>query len=163
MIDQMLALAWENREKAGLENVEFLKGVIEAVPLPDDHADVVISNCVINLSSEKEKVIGEAYRVLKPGGRFAVSDVVFFLGDKARLPADVARSVEMWTGCVSGALEKSEYEAMLEGAGFEGISIEVTHTYPPDQMAVSLGPEGVETLREVPVASAFVRAMKPTS
>jgi ubiquinone/menaquinone biosynthesis C-methylase UbiE len=100
MIDQMLALARENREKAGVENVEFLKGVIVAVPLPDDHADVVISNCVINLSSEKEKVIGEAYRVLKPGGRFAVSDVVFFLGEKARLPADVARSVDI---CGPGA------------------------------------------------------------
>ena len=160
MTDEMLALARENQEKAGVENVEFLKGEIEAVPLPNDHVDVVISNCVINLSSEKEKVIGEAYRVLKPGGRFAVSDVVF-LGEKARLPADVARNVGMWTGCISGALEKTEYEAMLEAAGFEGIYVEVTHTYPPEQMEVPLGPEGVEALREVPVASAFVRAVKP--
>ena len=125
--DEMLALARENQREAGIENVEFLKGEIEAVPLPDDHVDVIISNCVINLSSEKEKVVSESYRVLKPGGRFAVTDVVF-LDEKARLPAEVTRSVGMWTGCISGALEKSEYEAMLEAAGFEDVSVEVTHT-----------------------------------
>jgi SAM-dependent methyltransferase len=161
MTDEMLALARENQREAGIENVEFLKGEIEAVPLPDDHVDVIISNCVINLSSEKEKVVSESYRVLKPGGRFAVTDVVF-LDEKARLPAEVTRSVGMWTGCISGALEKSEYEAMLEAAGFEDVSVEVTHTYPPEQMDVPLGQEGVEALREVPFASAFVRAMKPT-
>jgi len=157
MTDEMLALARENREKAGVENAEFLKGEIEAVPLPDGHVNVVISNCVINLSTQKEKVIGEAFRVLKPGGRFAVSDVVF-LGEKGRLPAEVIRNVELWSGCVSGALERSEYEELLSAAGFEDVSVEVTHTYSPELMG---GPEGVEALREVPVASAFVRARKP--
>jgi arsenite methyltransferase len=118
MTDEMLELARENRRKAGVENAEFLKGEIEDIPLPDDHVDVVISNCVINLSTAKESVIGEAFRVLKPGGRFAVSDMVF-LGDKSKLPAEVVRSVELWAGCVSGALEKGEYEALLRGAGFE--------------------------------------------
>lgn len=160
MTDEMLALAHENQREAGVENAEFLKGEIESIPLPDDHVDVVISNCVINLSTEKPKVLAEAFRVLKPGGRFAVSDVVF-LGDKAGLPEDVRRSVEMWTGCISGALERSEYEALLGAAGFEGVSVEVTHVHPPEPLAGSLGPEGVEALRAVPVASAFVRARKP--
>jgi arsenite methyltransferase len=160
MTDEMLELAHANRREAGVENVEFLKGEIEDVPLPDDHADVVISNCVINLSTEKERVIGEAYRVLKPGGRFAVSDVVF-LGDKGNLPSEVMRSAELWAGCVSGALEKSEYEALLEVTGFENVSVEITHTYPPEMVAGSLGPQSVEALRSVPVASAFIRARKP--
>lgn len=160
MTDEMLELAWENQREAGVENAEFLKGEIEDVPLPDDHVDVVISNCVINLSTEKEKAIGEAFRVLKPGGRFAVSDVVF-LGEKAKLPAEVRDSVERWSGCISGALEKTEYEALLKAAGFEEVSVEVTHACQPEQVAGSLGPEGVEALREVPVASAFVRARKP--
>jgi arsenite methyltransferase len=103
--DEMLELARENKRKAGVENVEFLKGEIEDIPLADDHVDVVISNCVINLSTAKERVIGEAFRVLKPRGRFAVSDMVF-LGDKSKLPAEVVRRVELWAGCVSGAMEK---------------------------------------------------------
>jgi SAM-dependent methyltransferase len=160
MTGEMLEMARENQKEAGVENAEFLEGEIEDIPLPEDHVDVVISNCVINLSTRKEKTINEAFRVLKPGGRFAVSDVVF-LGEKDKLPADVRRSVEMWTGCVSGALERSEYEAMLGTAGFEEISFEVTYMHPPEQVAGSLGPDGVEALREVPVASAFVRARKP--
>jgi ubiquinone/menaquinone biosynthesis C-methylase UbiE len=122
--------------------------------------DVVISNCVINLSTQKERVIGEAFRVLKPGGRFAVSDVVV-LGEKGRLPAEVVRSVELWSGCVSGALEKSEYEELLSFAGFEDVSVEITHTYSPELIDGLGDLEDVETLRKVPVASAFVRARKP--
>jgi SAM-dependent methyltransferase len=160
MTDEMLSLARENQEKAGVENVEFLKGEIEDVPLPEGHVDVVISNCVINLSTQKERVIGEAFRVLKPGGRFAVSDVVF-LGEKGRIPAEVVRSVELWSGCISGALEKSEYEKLLSSAGFEDVSVEITHTYSPELMDGLGGPEDVEALRQVPVASAFVRARKP--
>lgn len=156
MTDEMLTLARENREKAGAENVEFLKGEIEAIPLPDGHVDVVISNCVINLSADKKRVLGEASRVLKPGGRFAVSDVVF-LGDKDALPAEILRKVELWTGCVAGALERSEYEALLAEVGFEDISVEVTHMYPPELVDGLGGPEDVEAL----VASAFVRARKP--
>jgi SAM-dependent methyltransferase len=157
MTDEMLALARENQRKAGAENVEFLKGEIEDVPLPDGHVDVVISNCVINLSTEKEKVIREAYRVLKPGGRFAVSDVVF-LGNKDALPEEVVREAEMWSGCVSGALERARYEALLEAAGFEDVSVEVIQVHSPELM-VGLG--AVEALREVPIASASVRARKP--
>jgi SAM-dependent methyltransferase len=157
MTDEMLELARENRRKAGVENAEFLKGEIEDVPLPGDHVDVVISNCVINLSTAKERVIGEAFRVLKPGGRFAVSDMVF-LGEKARLPEEVIRSVEMWAGCVSGAMEKDEYETLLREAGFEEVSVEVTHTYEPET-AGCCGDAG--TLGEVPLASAFIRARKP--
>jgi arsenite methyltransferase len=169
MTDEMLALARENQREAGVENAEFLKGEIEDVPLPDDHVDVVISNCVINLSTEKERVIGEAFRVLKPGGRFAVSDMVF-LGEKSKLPADVVRSVELWSGCVSGALEKSEYEALLSAVGFEDVSVEVTHTYEPEAMTGSgcCGGSGrcgsavvPQALHEVPLASAFIRARKP--
>jgi arsenite methyltransferase len=159
MTDEMLELARRNQAEAGVENVEFLKGEIEAVPLPDDHVDVVISNCVINLSTQKERVISEAFRVLKPGGWFAVSDVVF-LGEKNKLPPGVARSVELWSGCISGALEKSEYEALLSQAGFEDVAVEVTHTYPPEQIA-GLAGEDVEALRAVPAASAFIRARKP--
>jgi arsenite methyltransferase len=159
MTDEMLELARRNRAEAGVENAEFLKGEIEDVPLPDGHVDVVISNCVINLSTEKQRVISEAFRVLKPGGRFAVSDVVF-LGEKNKLPPGVARNVEQWSGCVSGALEKGEYEALLTEAGFEEVAVEVTHTYPPEQIA-GLSGEDAEALREVPAASAFIRARKP--
>ncbi|MCA1687899.1 MAG: methyltransferase domain-containing protein [Actinobacteria bacterium] len=154
------------KRKVGVENAEFLKGEIEDVPLPDDHVDVVISNCVINLSTDKEKVVREAYRVLKPGGRFAVSDMVF-LGDKDLLPAEVIRSVELWAGCVSGALEKEEYEGLLREAGFEDVSVEVTHTYDAETAVGSscCGGSGgcgdAEELREVPLASAFIRARKP--
>ena len=160
MTDEMLTLARENRAEAGVENVEFLKGEIESVPLPDGHVDVVISNCVINLSTDKPRVIGEAFRVLKPGGRFAVSDVVF-LGDKGKLPEGLARDVELWAGCISGALESSEYEAVLGAAGFEDVSVEVTHVYEPESVAGIADPRDVEALREVPVASAFIRARKP--
>ncbi len=159
MTDEMLELARRNRAEAGVENAEFLKGEIESVPLPDEHVDVVISNCVINLSTEKERVIREAFRVLKPGGRFAVSDVVF-LGEKRGLPDRVVRSVELWSGCVSGALEKDEYEALLSGAGFEEVAVEVTHVYPAEQIP-ALTDEEAEALRAVPVASAFIRARKP--
>ena len=160
MTDEMLALARKNQEEAGVENVEFLKGEIEDIPLPDGHADVVISNCVINLSTEKERVLGEAHRVLKPGGRFAVSDIVF-LGDKSLLPAELVHEVEMWSGCVSGALEKEEYESLLTAAGFEEVSIEVTRVHPPETITEWRGENAARMLREVPIASAFVRARKP--
>jgi len=160
MTDEMLALAHKNQQAAGVENVEFLKGEIEAIPLPDNHVDVVISNCVINLSTEKEKVITEAYRVLKPGGRFAVSDVVF-LGEKSVLPADVLRKAELWSGCISGALEQSEYETLLAATGFADISLEVTHTYGPEIISEWASAEDMQALRKVPMASAFVRATKP--
>jgi arsenite methyltransferase len=160
MTDEMLELARRNQREAGVENVEFLKGEIEEIPLPDGHVDVVISNCVINLSTEKERVIGEAFRVLKPGGRFAVSDVVF-LGEKSALPTEVMRTAEMWSGCVSGALEKEEYESMLRATGFEDVSVEVTQVYEPEAITGLGDGKDVEMLREVPIASAFVRARKP--
>ena len=160
MTDEMLNLARKNREEAGVGNAEFLKGEIESVPLPDGHVDVVISNCVVNLSTDKPRVISEAFRVLKPGGRFAVSDVVF-LGGKDHLPEEVLETVGLWTGCVVGALEKREYEDLLARAGFEDVSVEVVNVYEPETI------EGLDTeekraaLREVPAASAFVRARKP--
>ena len=160
MTDEMLDLARRNREEAGIENAEFLKGEIESVPLPDAHVDVVISNCVVNLSTDKPRVVSEAFRVLRPGGRFAVSDVVF-LGSKDKLPRDVLETVGLWTGCVVGALEKAEYGGLLAVAGFEDVSVEVTNVYEPEMV------EGLDTeekraaLREVPAASAFVRARKP--
>ncbi len=160
MTDEMLDLARKNQREADVENVEFLKGEIEDIPLPNDHVDVVISNCVINLSTEKEKVLGEAQRVLKPGGRFAVSDIVF-LGDKSLLPAELVDEVEMWSGCVSGALEKEEYESMLKAAGFEEVSIEVTRVHSPETITEWRGEDAAQMLREVPIASAFVRARKP--
>jgi SAM-dependent methyltransferase len=162
MTDEMLTLARKNQEEAGVENVEFLKGEIEDIPLPDDHVDVVISNCVINLSTEKEKVLAEAYRVLKPGGRFAVSDIVF-LGDKSLLPDELVDEVEMWSGCVSGALEKKEYEALLRVAGFEEVSIEVTQVHEPETITEWRGDNAAQMLREVPIASSFVRARKPSA
>ena len=160
MTDEMLTLARKNQEEAGVENVEFLKGEIEEIPLPDEHVDVVISNCVINLSTEKERVLGEAFRVLKPGGRFAVSDVVF-LGDKSALPKEVMRTAERWCGCISGALERAEYEQSLAAAGFEDVSVEVTQVYDPEAIAALRDAIDVEVLQEVPIASAFVRARKP--
>lgn len=162
MTDEMLELARKNQREAGVENVEFLKGEIEDIPLPEEHVDVVISNCVINLSTDKNRVISEAYRVLKPGGRFAVSDVVF-LGDKRRLPAEVMHTAEMWSGCVSGALEKAEYEEALAAAGFTDISVEVTQVYEPELIPGLDGTKGTALLREVPIASAFVRARKPST
>ena len=160
MTDEMLDLARENQKEAGVQNVEFIKGEIEDIPLADGHVDVVISNCVINLSTEKETVIGEAFRVLKPGGRFAVSDVVF-LGDKRELPEGLVRDVELWAGCISGALEGSEYEALLTEAGFEDVSVEVTNVYNPENMIEASKSEEIEALRKVPAASAFIRARKP--
>jgi SAM-dependent methyltransferase len=160
MTDEMLELARENQRKSGVENAEFLKGQIEDIPLPDAHVDVLISNCVINLSTEKERVISEAFRVLKLGGRFAVSDVVF-LGDKGELPGEVLETVGLWTGCVAGALAKDEYEGMLSEAGFEEISVEVTDTYDPEAIEGLDTEEKREALRRVPAASAFVRATKP--
>ena len=160
MTDEMLVLAEKNKAESGLENAEFLKGEIEAVPLPDDHVDVVISNCVINLSTDKPKVVSEAFRVLKPGGRFAVSDVVF-LGSKEELPASVRETVASWTGCVAGALEADEYERILAEAGFEGASVEVTNVYEPEAVEGLDTEEERDALRRVPAASAFVRATKP--
>src|SRR5262247_1011662 len=125
MTDEMLALARENQRKAGVENVEFLKGEIEAIPLPDRSVDVIISNCVINLSADKDRVFAEAFRVLRPGGRFAVSDVVV----RGEVPAPIRRSVELWIGCVAGALEESEYRARLGKAGFEAVDLEATRIY----------------------------------
>jgi arsenite methyltransferase len=172
MTDEMLALAEKNKAEAGAENAEFLKGHIEDIPLPEDHVDVVISNCVINLSTDKPRVISEAFRVLKPGGHFAVSDMVF-LGDKGKLPAELVRSMEAWSGCVSGALEKDEYEKLLREAGFEDVSVEVTHTYEEEFAEASgcCGGSGccgdtattvaTTAAAEVPLASAFIRGRKP--
>ncbi len=128
MTDEMLALARENQAKAGVTNVEFLKGEIEDIPLPDDSVDVIISNCVINLSVDKDKVLAEAYRVLKPGGRFAVSDIVF-QGDVSLIPEHILRSIESWSGCVAGALEEQDYLDKLRRAGFADAAIEVTQVY----------------------------------
>jgi arsenite methyltransferase len=170
MTDEMLELAEKNKAEVGAENVEFLKGHIEEVPLPEDHVDVVISNCVINLSTDKPKVLSEAFRVLKPGGRFAVSDMVF-LGDTGKLPSELVRSIEAWSGCVSGALEKEEYEGLLRGVGFEDVSVEVTHTYDEELVDEGLssgccGGSGccgdtATAPARVELASAFIRGRKP--
>src|SRR5207253_790996 len=125
MTDEMLALARENQRKAGATNVEFLKGTIEAIPLPDNSVDVIISNCVINLSADKDAVLREAFRVLKPGGRFAISDVVV----RGELPAEVRRSMELWVGCIAGALEDREYQAKLAAAGFDHVEVEPWRVY----------------------------------
>src|SRR4051812_21053589 len=128
MTDEMLALARDNQQKAGATNVEFLKGTIEAIPLPDNSVDVIISNCVINLSTDKDAVLREAFRVLKPGGRFAVSDVVV----RGDVPVDVRRSMELWVGCIAGALEESEYERKLRTAGFADVELETWRVYKVD-------------------------------
>ena len=172
MTDQMLKLAEKNKAEAEVENVEFLKGHIEEIPLPEDHVDVVISNCVINLSTDKPRVISEAFRVLKPGGRFAVSDMVF-LGDKSKLPDELVKSMEAWSGCVSGALQRDKYEGLLREAGFEEVSVELTHTYEQEFTEASgcSGGSGccgdtattaaTTAAAEVPLASAFIRCRKP--
>jgi SAM-dependent methyltransferase len=160
MTDEMLDLARENKRKSGMENAEFLKGQIEDIPLPENHVDVLLSNCVINLSTDKPSVIREAFRVLKQGGRFAVSDVVF-LGDKGELPAEVLETVELWTGCVAGALAKDEYEALLLQAGFRDVSVEVQNVYDPEVIDGLDDEKKRGALRRVPAASAFVRATKP--
>ena len=162
MTDDMLALARRNADEAGVTNVEFLRGRIEEIPLPTATVDVIISNCVINLSGDKRRVLAEAFRVLKPGGRFAVSDVVV----QGELPADVRRSMDLWAGCVAGALGDREFVALLEDAGFEDASIEMTRTYTEDDARAFLGGSGLDAdriAREVAgrVGAAFVRARKP--
>ncbi len=165
MTDEMLALARENQGRSGLTNVEFLKGEIEDIPLPDGSVDVIISNCVINLSADKDRVLAEAFRVLKPGGRFAVSDVVV-RGDD--VPADVRRSLELWVGCVAGALEESTYRSKLAGAGFEAIELEPTRIYRAADARQFLEEAGLAdeaTIAQVDgrIMSAFVRARKPAA
>lgn len=161
MTDAMLALALDNKAKAGVTNVEFLKGHIEAIPLPSNTVDVIISNCVINLSGDKRTVLQEAFRVLKPGGRFAVSDVV----TRAGLPDAVKENMALWTGCVAGALEEGEFVALLEAVGFEGASIEPTRIYTRDDAASLIAGTGLDPALadqvEGKVMSAFVRATKP--
>jgi arsenite methyltransferase len=162
MTDEMLALARENQRKAGVTNVEFVKGEIEAIPLPDNTVDVIISNCVINLSADKDRVLAEAFRVLKPGGRFAVSDVVV----RGEVPAVIRRSVELWIGCVAGALEESEYRGKLSKAGFESIDVEPTRVYRAEDAREFLDREGIDAVAIAPSVdgkfmSAFVRARKP--
>jgi SAM-dependent methyltransferase len=162
MTDEMLALARENQRKAGATNVEFLKGTIEAIPLPDDSVDVIISNCVINLSNDKDAVLREAFRVLKPGGRFAVSDVVV----RGEVPADIRRSMELWVGCIAGALEEQEYASKLGAAGFADIEVEPWRVYQVDDARAFLTGSGLDVERLAPAvegrfASAFVRARKP--
>ncbi len=161
MTDDMLALAEENKRKSGLENVEFLKGEIEAIPLPDNSVDVIISNCVINLSGDKDKVLREAFRVLKPGGRFAVSDVVV----RGEVPAAVRRSMELWVGCVAGALSESDYRAKLAAAGFSDIELEITRVYDAEDARGFLAESGLDAdaiTKQVDgkFVSAFVRAVK---
>jgi arsenite methyltransferase len=161
MTDDMLALARENQRKAGVENVEFLKGEIEAVPLPEAAVDVVISNCVINLATDKGKVLAEAFRVLRPGGRFAVSDIVL----RGELPEPVRQSFVAWTGCVAGALQESEYRRLLAAVGFEEIEIEPTRIYEGKDVEPFLASAGLDASLAGQVdgkaMSAFVRARKP--
>jgi len=162
MTDEMLALARENQRKAGVTNVEFLKGQIEAVPLPDASVDVIISNCVINLSVDKRRVLAEAFRVLKPGGRFAVSDVVV----RGEVPTQVRRSMELWVGCIAGALEEGEFLELLRDVGFVDPSIEPTRVYEINDAKAFLASAGLAAdvvAREVSgrILSAFVRARKP--
>jgi len=164
MTDEMLALARENQRTAGATNVEFLRGTIESIPLPDSSVDVIISNCVINLSNDKDAVLREAFRVLKPGGRFAVSDVIV----RGEVPAEVRRSMELWVGCIAGALEEREYQAKLSAAGFENIQVEAWRIYQVDDARAFLTESGVDVERLAPAvegrfASAFVRATKPTA
>jgi SAM-dependent methyltransferase len=162
MTDEMLALARENQRKAGVTNVEFLKGEIEHIPLPDSSVDVIISNCVINLSADKARVLAEAFRVLKPGGRFAVSDVVV----RGDVPPTLRRNVELWIGCVAGALEEQEYRDKLTKAGFESIGVEPTRVYRVEDAREFLSAQGIDAESIAPQVdgkfmSAFVRAVKP--
>lgn len=158
MTNEMLTLARENQRNAGVTNVEFLKGDLEAIPLLDASVDVIISNCVINLSTDKDQALREAFRVLKPGGRFAVSDVVV----RGEVPAKIRKSVELWIGCVAGAMEESEYRAKLSAAGFTGIEVVPTRVYTSKDVQ-SLRPDLVEVMAEADgkFMSAFVRAVKP--
>ncbi len=162
MTDEMLALANENKRKSGIDNVEFLKGEIEHIPLPDSSVDVVISNCVINLSADKDRVLREAFRVLKPGGRFAVSDVV----TRGEMLPEIRQSVLLWVGCVAGALEENEYRNKLASAGFEQVELEPTRIYRAEDAREFLSGEGVDVDAIAPQVdgkfiSAFVRAIKP--
>jgi ubiquinone/menaquinone biosynthesis C-methylase UbiE len=162
MTDEMLALARENQKKAGAENVEFLKGEIENIPLPDNSVDVIISNCVINLSADKDRVLKEAFRVLKKGGRFAVSDVV----TRGEIPAEIRKSVLLWVGCVAGALTEDEYRGKLAAAGFEAIGVEPTRIFRAEDATSFLKDQGIDFEAIAPQVdgkfmSAFVRARKP--
>jgi arsenite methyltransferase len=161
MTDEMLALARENQRKSGVQNVEFLKGEIEQIPLPDNSVDVIISNCVINLSADKDRVLAEAFRVLKPGGRFAVSDVVV----RGEVPPELRRNMELWIGCVAGALEEAEYRDKLQRAGFKGIDLEPTRIYRAADARSFLQAAGIDPAQAESMdgrfMSAFVRAAKP--
>jgi arsenite methyltransferase len=164
MTDEMLVLARENQKKAGVENVEFLKGAIENVPLPDNSVDVIISNCVINLSGDKDRVLAEAFRVLKPGGRLAISDVVV----RGDVPADVRKSMELWVGCIAGALEENEYREKLARAGFASVDVEPTRVYRVEEaaeflQAAGLDPETVGPQIAGKFIAAFLRAVKPAA
>jgi arsenite methyltransferase len=164
MTDEMLVLANENKRKAGVENVEFLKGEIERIPLPDNSVDVIISNCVINLSADKDKVLREAFRVLKPGGRFAVSDVV----TRGEILPEIRRSVLAWVGCIAGALEENAYRTKLTAAGFEQIEIEATRIYRAEDAREFLSGQGIDVATLAPQVdgkflSAFLRALKPSA
>jgi 2-polyprenyl-3-methyl-5-hydroxy-6-metoxy-1,4-benzoquinol methylase len=163
MTDEMLALANENKRKSGIDNVEFLKGEIEHIPLPDNSVDVVISNCVINLSADKDRVLREAFRVLKPGGRFAVSDVV----TRGEILPEIRQSVLLWVGCVAGALEENEYRSKLAAAGFEQIDVEPTRIYRAEDareflLGQSIDVDGIAPQVDGKFMSAFVRAIKPS-
>jgi arsenite methyltransferase len=163
MTDEMLALARENQKKAGVENVEFLKGAIENIPLPENTVDVIISNCVINLSGDKDRVLAEAFRVLKPGGRLAVSDVVV----RGEVPAEIRKSMELWVGCIAGALGETEYQEKLARVGFENVEVEPTRVYKADEARDFLAAAGLDADAVGPqidgkFISAFVRATKPT-
>jgi len=162
MTDEMLALARENQRKAGAENVEFLKGEIESIPLPENSVDVIISNCVINLSADKDRVLHEAFRVLKPGGRLAVSDVV----TRGEIPPEIRKSILLWVGCVAGALEENEYKGKLAAAGFEHIDIEPTRIFRAEDALSFLEDKGIDVKAISPQVdekfmSAFIRARKP--
>ncbi|HTU47394.1 MAG TPA: arsenite methyltransferase [Bryobacteraceae bacterium] len=164
MTDEMLSLARENQRRAGVQNVEFLKGEIENIPLPDNLVDVIISNCVINLSGDKDRVLAEAFRVLKPGGRFAVSDVV----TRGAVPADVRKNMLLWVGCIAGALEDYQYVSKLARAGFEKIEIEATRVYNVEDARAFLSGQGVDVDAIAPQVqdkfmSAFIRATKPAT
>ncbi len=164
MTDEMLALARENQRKAGVSNVEFLKGEIENIPLPDNSVDVIISNCVINLSSDKDRVLAEAFRVLRPGGRFAISDIV----TRGEIPAEIRRSLSLWIGCLAGALEESEYVSKLSAAGFADIGLEPTRIYRVAEARELLAADGIDADAVAPQVdgkflSAFVRARKPAN
>jgi len=164
MTDEMLSLAEENKRKSGLQNVEFLKGEIENIPLPDGSVDVIISNCVINLSGDKDRVLREAFRVLKPGGRFAVSDVVV----RGDVPFEVRKNMELWVGCIAGALEDMEYVHKLAKAGFDAIDVEPTRVYDINDARTFLSGQGVDVDQIAPQVegkfmSAFIRARKPAS